>query len=112
MKRLAETSPQLHEIIRGHDHVLPPRTGGVLALLDSGMDVVFGIHTGLESLRGLKEIWSESPVGRQVQVTFRRVPARDIPVGTDNRIRWLHEEWAKVDDAIVALQEARNSSNP
>ena len=112
MSRLAETSPELHEIMRGHEHVLPPRTGGVLALLDSGMDVVFGIHTGLESLRGLKEIWSESPVGRQVQVTFRRVPARDIPVGTDDRIRWLHEEWAKVDDAIVALQKARHSSNP
>ena len=61
MSRLLETSPELYEIMKGHDHVLPPRTGGVLALLDSGMDVVFGIHTGLESLRGLKEIWSEAP---------------------------------------------------
>lgn len=104
MKRLSETSPELYEIMAGHDHVLPPRTGGVLALLDSEMDVVFGIHTGLESLRGLKEIWREAPVGRQVQITFRRVSGQDIPVDTTDRIVWLHEQWAQVDDAIVMLQ--------
>lgn len=104
MKRLSETSPELYEIMVGHDHVLPPRTGGVLALLDSGMDVVFGIHTGLESLRGFKEIWREAPVGRLVQVRFRRVSANDIPAHTADRIMWLHEEWANVDDTIVMLQ--------
>ncbi len=75
---MSESSPELYEIMKGHDHVLPPRTGGVLALLDSGMDVVFGIHTGLESVRGLKEIWQEAPVGRRVKVTFRRVAAADV----------------------------------
>ncbi len=106
MKRLSESSPELYEIMKGHDHVLPPRTGGVLALLDSGMDVVFGIHTGLESVRGLKEIWQEAPVGRRVKVTFRRVAAADIPVAQTDRISWLHEEWARVDDLIVALRTA------
>ncbi|MBK5267175.1 MAG: 1-acyl-sn-glycerol-3-phosphate acyltransferase, partial [Acidimicrobiia bacterium] len=100
MLRLSESSPELYKIMEGHDQVLPPRTGGVLALLDSGMDVVFGIHTGLESLRGLKEIWRETPVGRRIQVTFRRVAAADIPVAASDRIRWLHEECARVDDTI------------
>ncbi len=107
MGRLSESSPELYKIMDGHDHVLPPRTGGVLALLDSGMDVVFGIHTGLESLRGLKEIWREAPVGRRVQVTFHRVPASDIPLSAEDRVKWLHEEWAKVDETIVALQDDR-----
>ena len=106
MRHLSETAPELYEIMKDHDEVLPPRTGGVLALLDSGMDVVFGIHTGLESVRGLKEIWSEAPVGRRVQVTFRRVAAADIPVPNSDRIRWLHDEWARVDDLIVAMRNS------
>lgn len=105
MLRLSESSPELYKIMEGHDQVLPPRTGGVLALLDSGMDVVFGIHTGLESLRGLKEIWREAPVGRRIQVTFRRVHAADIPPEASDRIKWLHEEWARVDDTIVAMRD-------
>ncbi len=106
MLRLSETAPELYEVMKGHDQVLPPRTGGVLALLDSGMDVVFGIHTGLESVRGLKEIWQEAPVGRRVQVTFRRVSAADIPAAAADRVRWLHEEWARVDDLIVEMRRS------
>ncbi len=106
MLRLSESSPDLYRIMEGRDQVLPPRTGGVLALLDSGMDVVFGIHTGLESLRGLKEIWREAPVGRRIQVTFRRVPASNIPLEASDRIKWLYEQWAQVDDTIVAMRES------
>lgn len=105
MQRLAESSPELHEIMEGHDQVLPPRPGGVLALLDSGMDVVFGVHTGLENMRGLREIWSTAPIGRTVKVDFRRVPASQIPSGSAARIHWLHEEWARVGDTISALQQ-------
>ena len=104
MVRLAESNPDLYEIMKGHYRVLPPRTGGVLALLDSGVDVVFAAHTGLESMRGLKEIWNVAPVGREVQLTFHRVPAAEIPPEPDDRIRWLHEQWARVDDDIVDLR--------
>jgi 1-acyl-sn-glycerol-3-phosphate acyltransferase len=104
MARLAESNPELHDIMAGHDHVLPPRPGGVLALLDSGMDVVFGIHTGLESMRGLSEIWNIAPIGRTVQLTFRRVAAADIPSSAEDRIKWLHEEWARVGDTITEMQ--------
>jgi hypothetical protein len=106
MIRLAETAPELPETMNGHGQVLPPRTGGVLALVDSGMEVVFGIHTGLVSLRGLKEIWREAPVGCRVQVMLRRVAAADIPVAAADRIGWLHEEWARVDDIIVAMRDS------
>jgi 1-acyl-sn-glycerol-3-phosphate acyltransferase len=104
MARLAESDPDLHRIMEGHTHVLPPRTGGAIALLDSGMDVIIAAHTGLESLRGIKEIWGEAPIGREVRVSFRRIAAGDIPSGHDARVRWLHEEWARVDDTVVELQ--------
>lgn len=106
MTRLAESNPELHEIMEGHDQVLPPRPGGVLALLDSGMDVVIGVHTGLENMRGLREIWNTAPIGRTVKVDFRRIPASQIPTDSADRIRWLHEEWARVGDTIAQLQES------
>ena len=106
MERLADSSPQLHAIMQGHDQVLPPRPGGVLALLDSGMDVVIGVHTGLENMRGLREIWSIAPIGRTVKLDFRRIPASRIPADTAQRIRWLHEEWARVGDTIAHLQQS------
>ena len=105
MQRLAESSPELHEIMEGHDQVLPPRPGGVLALLDSGMDVVVGVHTGLENMRGLREIWNTAPIGRTVKLDFRRIAASQIPSGSAERIRWLHEEWARVGDTIATLQQ-------
>jgi 1-acyl-sn-glycerol-3-phosphate acyltransferase len=104
MDQLAATDPELYSIMRGHDHVLPPRAGGVLSLLDEGMDVVFGAHTGLESMRGIKEIWTIAPVGRVVRLDFRRVPVAAIPMDKGERVRWLHEEWARVDDTIVEMQ--------
>lgn len=111
MARLAAAYPELHSIMEGHDHVLPPRSGGVLALLDSGMDVVIGAHTGLENMRGLREIWTLAPVGRTVRISFRRIPAGDIPTGRDDRIRWLHEEWARLDDTIVAMRAANSAQS-
>jgi 1-acyl-sn-glycerol-3-phosphate acyltransferase len=106
MTRLAETSPELHDILEGHDQVLPPRPGGVLALLDGGMDVVMGVHTGLENMRGLREIWNTAPIGRTVKLDFRRIPASQVPTGTTDRIRWLHEEWARVGDTIARLRQS------
>jgi hypothetical protein len=104
MERLADSEPDLHAILRGHDNVLPPRSGGVLALLDTGMDVVIGTHTGLESMRGIGEIWRTAPIGRKVIVEFRRIPASTIPRDPSARKRWLFEEWARVDDTIVEMR--------
>lgn len=104
MEKLSTTKPQLHQIMDGHDLVLPPRSGGVVALLDSEMDVVFGAHRGLEELRGIAEIWKNAAVNRTVRVEFRRVGADSIPQETEARIEWLHHEWAAVDATIRSLR--------
>ncbi len=104
MQKLRSAKPHLYKIMSGHDLVLPPRSGGVVALLDTGMDVVFGAHTGLEELRGISDIWTNAAVNKTVRVEFRRVLARSIPPDTEERIEWLHREWAAVDDTIRTLR--------
>lgn len=96
MERLAQSSPELHQVMAPYEHVLPPRTGGVLALLDHDADVILGAHAGFEDLRGIREIWSKAPVGRTIRLSFRRISQADIPVGVADRKRWLFHAWAWV----------------
>lgn len=103
MANLAETAPELHEILAGHDNVLPPRSGGVLALLDHNVDVVAVAHAGFEDLRGIKEIWQRTPVDRTITLSFRRYPAAEIPSDSTGQRRWLHETWAWVGDEVTRL---------
>ena len=104
IEQLAETNPELHDVIAPFRHVLPPKTGGVLALLDHGTDVVVAAHAGFEELRGIKEVWSNAPVGRTIRVSFRRYPATDIPSDIDDRKRWLFDVWAWVGAEVEKLR--------
>ena len=106
MKELAASSPELHDLLAPHEHVLPPKTGGVLALLDHGTDIVVAAHAGFEELRGIKEVWSNAPVGRTIRVSFRRYAATDIPDGIDARKRWLFSAWAWVGSEVDAMRAA------
>jgi 1-acyl-sn-glycerol-3-phosphate acyltransferase len=81
-------------------HVMPPRPGGTLTLLDSGADVVVGMHHGLEGFAKLKDLWAGGLVGRTVNVTLIRIPAADIPAGRRERVDWLYEIWQDIDDWI------------
>ena len=105
LARLAESAEPRHvERGRALQHVLPPRLGGVLALLEEapGVDVVFCAHTGLESLRTLNDLWSGALVGRAIDVAFWRVPAAAIPVERADRVDWIFDEWARVDGWLDA----------
>jgi 1-acyl-sn-glycerol-3-phosphate acyltransferase len=100
MADLADSDPELHALLADRHNVLPPRTGGVLALLDTGMDVVVAAHTGFEELRGIKEIWARAPIGRTISIWFRRYRAGEIPAGIEARKHWLYEAWAWVADEV------------
>lgn len=98
--RLAESSePKLVERARSLQHVLPPRLGGVLAMLETApdADVVVCTHTGLESLRTLGDLWSGALVGRSVEIELWRSPAREIPRDREGRIEWIQAQWERVD---------------
>jgi len=79
-------------------HVLPPRLGGSLALLErnEGADAVFCVHTGLESTTSIGQLWRGGLVGSRVRVRFWVVPFEEIPKGRKALSDWLWAEWAKV----------------
>jgi 1-acyl-sn-glycerol-3-phosphate acyltransferase len=87
-------------------HLLPPRPGGVLALLDGApaCDVLFLGHHGLEGFASLTDIWRGALVGRTVTVRFWREPAASIPAGDEARLAWLAERWQRLDDWLAAQE--------
>ena len=84
------------------EHVLPPRLGGALALLEGApdADIVFCAHTGLEGAASLTDIRNGELVGRVVKIAYWRVPRSEVPRATQERTRWLLEKWSEVDDWI------------
>jgi 1-acyl-sn-glycerol-3-phosphate acyltransferase len=93
-------------VARAHEltAVLPPRTAGVLALLDASTaaDVLVLAHTGLEGLASVADILRLGASERHIHVRLWRVPRASIPAGPDARARWLYDEWARVDAFVVA----------
>ena len=85
-------------------HLLPPRPGGPLALLDAApnADVLLLAHTGLEGLASLRELLAGQLLDREIRVQLWRVPAARIPDGAECRKRWLWARWAEIDAWIDA----------
>ena len=102
----AQASP-VRDSAHALTHVLPPKPGGVLTLLDAlpGVDCVLFAHTGLESFAKIKDLLSGEVVGSKVRIRLWRIPSQRIPEGADERLRWLYTEWAKV-DAFVRNPDA------
>lgn len=100
MQRLAASNPERAERLAGIRHVLPPRPGGVLALLDAlpGTDVVVIAHTGLDRFASSAELARAVPLRDPIRVTAWRVPAGEIPADPADRIAWLDTQWLRVDE--------------
>lgn len=107
-KRLREQAPELAGAADALTHVLPPRPGGVLTLLDALPDVDCAIvaHQGLEGLQKVKDVLSGSVIGSRVRGKVWRVRRTEIPATDEERIRWLYEQWSLV-DVFVKDTEAR-----
>lgn len=95
---LRRRTPALGELAAGFQSVLPPRTGGVLTLLDTARaDVVILAHRGLEGFARVRDIWAGAMVGRTVDVRLWRVPYDRIPPEREGRGRWLFGVWGEID---------------
>jgi 1-acyl-sn-glycerol-3-phosphate acyltransferase len=105
LRKLDAQGSELWSAAQALTHVLPPKPGGVLTLLDAlpGVDCVFFAHTGLETFAKIKDLLSGAIVGSTVRAHLWRVPAPDIPTDTAGRLRWLYEQWSKV-NAFVRNQ--------
>ncbi|MFI0796189.1 1-acyl-sn-glycerol-3-phosphate acyltransferase [Micromonospora rubida] len=85
-------------------HVLAPQPGGLLAALDAAPDagVIFVAHTGLDRMLTVADVWRELPMDKRIVMRFWSVPPEEVPVGKQERIDWLFDWWARIDEWIAA----------
>ena len=98
--RIAERDGDLATRAKRLRRLLPPRLGGVRALLEGapGADVVVIAHHGLDGLRSISEIWRGGLVGLVVEARMTRIPRAEVPEGEAARVKWLYDVWQDVDD--------------
>ena len=99
--RLALENPERAARLASLGHVLPPRPGGVLALLDSvPVDVVAISQRGLDQFASFTDLAKAVPLRDPIRITAWRIPVDQIPTGDAERITWLDEQWLLVDRSI------------
>jgi 1-acyl-sn-glycerol-3-phosphate acyltransferase len=98
--RIGERDSRLAARAEQIRHLLPPRLGGVGALLDGApdADVVVIAHHGFDGLRLISDIWRGGLVGLVVRVRVTRVLRSAVPVDASARVDWLYDLWQDVDD--------------
>lgn len=96
--------PELADFAGKFHHVLPPRLGGPLALIDAapGVDLLLLEHAGFEPAASFGELWRGGLVGRVVRARFRRVPAAEVPA--TGREAWLLRLWLETDRWVGEAQ--------
>jgi 1-acyl-sn-glycerol-3-phosphate acyltransferase len=97
-------SPERLERARALQHVLPPRTGGPLALLEAcpEADVLVVAHVGFDGISHLREVWRGALIGRRVCVRFWRVPRSSVPEQREKQVGWLYDQWQQLDAWIAS----------
>ena len=100
--KIAERQPEVAPLANRLKHILPPRLGGTLALLEAtpGMDVVVFGHVGLDGFEYISDIWAGGLVGNTVRMKFWRYPAADRPTDHDELVAWLYGCWHTLDDWV------------
>jgi len=99
-----ERQPEVSEYADRLEHLLPPRLGGPLALLDEApdVDVVFCGHVGFDGFQYVSDVWAGELVGSVIGIKFWRVPAAEIPSDEAGRAEWLYRNWLEMDDWIAS----------
>ncbi|MEN9646417.1 MAG: hypothetical protein RL238_3086 [Actinomycetota bacterium] len=103
LARLHADNPARGERLAPLRHVLPPRPGGVLALLATiPGDVVVIAHAGLDRYPSFAALARAVPLRDPVRVTAWRIRSNDIPDGDGERIAWLDQQWCAADRWVDA----------
>ena len=105
---IAERQPEIAPLAARLRHLLPPRLGGPLALIDeaAGADIVFCGHVGFDGFAHVSDVWAGDLVGTTVHVRIWRYPASALPAGHDERVAWLYDRWQQVDDWIGGFRQS------
>lgn len=94
-----------HELAARADalrYVLPPRPGGVLAMLAGApsADAIFVGNSGFERFSSLGAIYRSVPFDQPVRVWLWRIPRDEIPSAPAARLSWLYDQWERLDASI------------
>jgi 1-acyl-sn-glycerol-3-phosphate acyltransferase len=81
-------------------HVMPPKLGGALVLLESEVDVLFVDHVGLEGAASFADFFSGGLIGKTVRVRVRRFSSAAVP--RKDRDAWLVAQWQETDRWVGA----------
>jgi 1-acyl-sn-glycerol-3-phosphate acyltransferase len=83
----------------------PVRPGGTGALLRGapGADMVFVMHSGLESLQRLADAPARIPLDQPVRIEITRAARNDVPLG-DAFIPWFDDQWRQCDRRLSGVQ--------
>jgi 1-acyl-sn-glycerol-3-phosphate acyltransferase len=109
MRLHGSVSPDLLARAASLRHVLPPRLGGPLGLLErnAGADAVFCAHTGFEGADTFGALLQGALIRQTIRIRFWRVPYAEIPADPTARAAWLYEQWTLIDDWIAAQRGER-----
>jgi 1-acyl-sn-glycerol-3-phosphate acyltransferase len=100
---IAERNPEISPLANQLQHVLPPRLGGPIALLDEAagqIDLVFCGHIGFDGFQHIRHIWAGGLVGTRIAVKFWRHPGSAVPAAEPARTQWLYARWQELDDWV------------
>jgi 1-acyl-sn-glycerol-3-phosphate acyltransferase len=101
-QRLWDTKPQLREQLERWPNLLPPKLGGVSAMLDANprKDVVFLAHTGFEGSASLHDLINGSWRRQKVRLHFWRVPYADLP---EDSKEFIFSNWDRMQTLTVKM---------
>lgn len=111
---IAEKQPEIAPLAARLKHLLPPRLGGPLAILDeasTGTEIVFCGHVGFEGIRTVGDVFAGVLVGRRIKIRFWRFDGREIPEGDMARTEWLYDKWQMMDDWVGDELAARGETD-
>jgi 1-acyl-sn-glycerol-3-phosphate acyltransferase len=110
-KAIAAREPERARRVRDLRMLAPVRPGGTRALLRGapGADMVFVMHSGLESLQRLVDAPGTIPLDQPVRIQISRVARRTVP-GDEAFARWFDDRWAHCDRRFPAGSSSSASS--
>jgi 1-acyl-sn-glycerol-3-phosphate acyltransferase len=82
-------------------NVMPPRPGGVLAVLDEAdVDVLVLGHSGIGRIRSVEDAWRSLEDPKPVALKAWYTPFDEVPTDRGHRVGWLFDLWTMVDQWI------------
>lgn len=102
-------SAEMSDQLQRWEILLPPRLGGTMAMLihNPGRDLLFCGHSGFEGSSHFSNLINGSWVGARIRIHFWRIPFAELPRERDAAIRFLFQQWDRMQDTVRALAAGR-----